>query len=233
MLLIDEARITPGTQSRRHGERRRPPASRLARLPIALAAAVLALAVLSGPAAARSADAYLMCGWQVEPRPQSVSVDPDLAAAGLSQADVRAAFEGWNRLFERHHGFPIFVVHYGDWWEADVLLTAHGWDRTWVQGACDPAYVRRGSNQSIVFVGARDAWRNRELLAHELGHALGLADHATAAQVTAGHVGVKPCDDYVGVMSYCAGPQTWFLDRDAAGTGLVLDGQLVRDFWRP
>ena len=27
--------------------------------------------------------------------------------------------------------------------------------------------------------------------------------------------------------------QTWFLDRDAAGTGLVLDGQLVRDFWRP
>ena len=113
-----------------------------------------------------------------------------------------------------------------------MLLTAHGWSETWVQSACDPGFVRRGSNHSIVFVGRNDAWRNRELIAHELGHALGLADHGNTSQRAAGHFGFKPCGAYIGVMSYCAGPQTWFLDLVLRGAAIVLDGDLVRDFWR-
>lgn len=202
---------------------------------VAVAAALTALAVIAGGGAVRLESAtadHLMCGWRVEPRPQRVSIDPDLSTAGVSYADVLAAFDAWNRLFERYHGFPIFVPHAGDWLDADILISAHGWSRTWVHGLCFSGYVQRGHNHSVVFLGREDAWRNRELLAHELGHALGFADHGTEAGHTDGHIGYKPCGTYVGVMSYCAGPQTWFLDYDA-GRGITLDGQLVRDYWQP
>ena len=80
-----------------------------------LAAALLLVSLAHVFATPRAAADDLMCGWQVEPRPQTVSIDPDLSAAGLTHADVFVAFDRWNRLFERYHGFPIFVPHHGEW----------------------------------------------------------------------------------------------------------------------
>lgn len=190
--------------------------------------------VAASPPTSRAATAdYLMCDWKVEARTQSVSIDPQLAGTGISYEDVLAAFDAWNALFERYYGFPIFAPHYGNWWEADVLIAANVYQRTWVHGRCYPGYVQRGNNHSIVFLGAQDAWRNREMLAHELGHALGLADHGPEASRTDGHIGYKGCDTYIGVMSYCTSPQSWFLDYDLAPYGFATDGQLVRDYWKP
>jgi hypothetical protein len=171
-----------------------------------------------------------MCGWKATPRPQTVSVDPWLEGTGITAADVLAAFEPWNQLFLKYHGFPIFVPHYGDWQTADILIAANVYPRTWVATTCTPGYVQRGNNHSILFLGYADAWRNRGMLSHELGHTLGLADHGAPAEHAGGHIGFVPCGTYTGVMSYCTGPQSWFLDYEVAG--LVLDGQLVRDyFW--
>jgi len=190
------------------------------------------MASRAAPSEAWTSD-YLMCGWKVEARPQTVSIDPDLSAAGLTYSDVLAAFQPWNALFEKYHGFAVFVPYSGNWWEADILLTAHGWSSTWVYGACSPGYTWRGNNHSIIFVGRDDAWRNRQMLTHELGHALGFADFGTGVAQASGHIGYKPCGAYFGVMSYCTGPQTWFLDYDLSGQGIVLDGQLVREYWQP
>ncbi len=173
---------------------------------------------------------YLMCGWQAPERTLTVSVDPNLASAGLSYDDVIAAFGRWNALYEKYYGFPIFTVYYGNWWEADILLTAHGTTRTWVDTKCEPNARFTGNNFAVVNLGSNDAWRNRDMVAHELGHALGFADFGSAP-ASEGHIGYKSCGNYIGVMSYCAGPQTWFMDQTISG--LVLDGQLVRDYWLP
>ena len=85
-------------------------------------------------------------------------------------------------------------------------------------------------SHSTIYLGLRDKWRNSTLIAHELGHALGFSDHGPAKDRVAGHFGYQPCSNYYGVMSYCSGPQTWFMDIDAPG--IYLDGQLVRDYWK-
>ncbi len=181
-------------------------------------------------AGATTAD-HLMCGWTVQQRPQTVSVDPDLSAAGLTYDDVLAAMGLWNNLFIEYYGFPIFVPYSGDGQEADVLMTAHGGNRSWVQGVCDPSFQQRGSNHTTIFLGSEDAWRNRQVLPHELGHALGFADHGSPSELDRGHIGFRPCGNYIGVMSYCASPQSWFLDSEVPG--FLVDGDLVRDYFNP
>ncbi len=173
---------------------------------------------------------HLMCGVAVEKQTQTVSIDPNLAGTGITHADVLTAFGQWNDLFTKYHGFPIFTVHRGNWWEADILLTARGSKRTWVANECISAFEQRGSNHTVVFIGINDSWRNRAILPHELGHALGLGDHGTAAQFSAGHIGIEPCSlSYIGVMSYCTSPQAWFLDIEVDGMGF--DGQLIKGYW--
>ena len=203
------------------------PALQLAGLTFLTVFGLFGLANLSPPQAAAH---HLMCGVTVEKHTQTVSIDPNLAGTGLTQADVLAAFSKWNNLFVKYHGFPIFTEHRGDWWEADVLLTAHGASRTWVANSCLPGFEQRGNNHSIVFIGTNDSWRNRVVLAHELGHALGLGDHGTAVQFSAGHVGIQPCSlSYIGVMSYCTSPQAWFLDINVHG--ITFDGRLIKEYW--
>jgi hypothetical protein len=206
--------------------------SSFARLARILAAALLALLVFAAlPGGARPAGAEaLMCGLKVEQRTQYVSIDPGIEAAGVSRDGVLAAFEAWNRLFLKYHGFPIFAEHTGDWWDADILVTAQGYSHTWVATACLAGFEQRGANHSVVYLGAEDAWRNSQMLAHELGHALGLADYGAPAEHAVGHHGFLPCSTgYIGVMSYCTGPQSWFLDLDIPG--VTVDGQVVARYW--
>jgi len=195
----------------------------------ALALTIGAFALAPTGSEAGTAD-HLMCGFKVAPRTQTVSIDPYLASAGVTYDDVVAAMAPWNNLYQRYHGFPIFAPHYGEWQDADILLTAQGSSRTWVHTSCAPGYVQRGNNHSIVFLGAQDAWRNQTMLSHELGHTLGFADHGNGDAST-GHIGYKPCGNYIGVMSYCTSPQSWFLDFNVAGS--LVDGQLIRDYWLP
>jgi hypothetical protein len=194
------------------------------------AAALIGIAGFAAdtPAADAASSRYLMCNWTAEHRTQTVYIDPGIARTGVSKAQVYAAFDSWNRLFVKYHGFPIFVEG-GTAATADVVIDAHTFAGTWVDGECNPKYRSLGQSHTTLYLGTKDTWRNAKMLAHELGHALGLADHGADAQHAAGHVGYKSCSNYYGVMSYCSGAQTWFLDF--VSKGLYLDGQLVRDYW--
>lgn len=173
---------------------------------------------------------HLMCDIAVEQRTQTVSIDPYLAGSGITRADILAALAQWNELFIKYHGFPIFAEHYGKWWEADILITAHGSNRTWVANECILGFEQRGNNHTVVFMGRSDFWRNQSILPHELGHALGFGDHGTPSQVSGGHFGIQPCSlSYIGVMSYCTSPQAWFLDIEV--DGISFDGRLVKGYW--
>jgi hypothetical protein len=198
-----------------------------------LGAIALTLAVVAGSpvshADAATSD-HLMCNYKADYRTQTVSIDPNLAAAGVTYDDVVASFAPWNNLFQEYHGFAIFAPYYGDWQDADILVTAQGSASTWVNTVCSSGYVQRGNNKAVVFLGANDAWRNKRMLSHELGHALGFADHG-AGDASTGHIGFKPCGNYIGVMSYCTSPQAWFMDASLAGS--LVDGQLVRDYYLP
>ena len=170
-----------------------------------------------------------MYDWKVAQRTQQVAIDPALAATGVSRADVLAAFASWNALSLKYHGIPLFAEFNGDPREADIRLTTGVYARTWVATPCTPGYEFSGANHSIIFLGPADDWRNSQLLPHELGHTLGLADYGAPAEHTPGHVGFQECGNYIGVMSYCTSPQSWFLDFVVQG--LVLDGQLVQRYW--
>lgn len=199
--------------------------------PIALAALSFGIMTSVSPSTTEAATSdHLMCGWKAAPRTQTVSIDPNLAAAGVTYDDVVASFGPWNNLFATYHGFAIFAPYGGNWWEADILITASGYDRTWVQGQCSPGFEQRGNNHTIVFLGSQDAWRNKTMLSHEVGHALGFADHG-AGDASTGHIGFKPCGNYIGVMSYCTSPQSWFIASPISG--LFVDAELVRDYWLP
>jgi hypothetical protein len=195
------------------------------------AALVALMTVLVGHFSPRVAQAEdLMCGWKVAPRTQTVWVAPDLTGSGVTSADVLAAFEPWNKLFVKYHGFPIFVEYRGDPSRADIVVTARGSERTWVRTPCSPGVVSQGATHTTVFLGPRDSWRNRDMLSHELGHTLGFADHGAESQHSEGHIGFQPCDNsYIGVMSYCTSRQSWFLDYQVSG--ITFDGGLVQRYW--
>jgi hypothetical protein len=207
-------------------------ASRTLILVIAVTAAAfsgIAGFIMPAPVAEAVSSKYLMCNWTVEERTQTVYIDPSIKRAGVSRADVLDAFESWNKLFVKYHGIPIFAEHEGSASTADIVIDAHSFDKTWVDGVCNRAYVSRGLSHTTVYLGTKDKARNADMIAHELGHALGLADHGADAQHAAGHIGYKACSNYYGVMSYCTSRQTWFMDIQTKG--LYLDGQLVRDYW--
>lgn len=195
-----------------------------------VALAVIAVAsTVSGPIELAEAAPPTMCGRLLEHRPYTVFIDTgDQAVTGMSQADALAGLEKWNSLFRKYHGFDIFVPYYGAWWEADVLVSSMGSATTWVNTPCAGGFVQRGNNQAIVFIGREDASRNALWFAHEMGHVLGISDFTSTP--SAGHIGAQPCGNYVGVMSYCSGTSSWFVDAEVPG--YTFDGQLVRDYWR-
>lgn len=174
----------------------------------------------------------MMCDEALVPygKTLSVSVDPDLSLAGLNLDDVRRGIDQWNAIWVAHHGFPIFAIHSGDWPDADVLVTAHGWSTTWVNTRCNSGYVQHGNNVAVVFVGSQSR-DNALWVTHELGHTLGLADYIPAPDGRS-YINPGSCDDgYIGIMSHCASPQTWLLDFDCL-PNYRCDGNLVADYYK-
>lgn len=122
--------------------------------------------------------------------------------------DLGAVIRPWNRLA----GWNLFRV-VGVAKRADVLFRPS--NSTWVR--CGPSYTE--AYQRCVIWSATSS---KKILRHELGHALGFADHVQAAvYARGGHVNPKVCDDpadssysrYSGVMSYCSWNsvhQAWF-----------------------
>lgn len=193
-----------------------------------LALALLALATYLLPLSAQAAPT--MCGEQPPRRTLMVSIDPDLSAVGLTRFDVLAAMQRWNGLWQKYHGFPAFAEHFGNWQDADILLTAHsGQATTWVATPCLSSFEVRGQNRAVIHLGPVDGWRNAEQIAHELGHTLGLPDWVPPGFSLANYSGPLTCGNYIGVISYCTSPQSWFLDQESPY--ITTDGQLIRDFY--
>ena len=143
---------------------------------------------------------HAMCGAPVGQ--QRVFIADNLP--GATKADVQSAMLAWNNLFAYFYGVDIFIEHTGPWYTADVLVTPET-GRTWVQARC------KGWWWTQVRLGTDDAWRNAEVLPHELGHALNLGDHIQANTPTQGYINPRTCpDNYWGVMSYCVSQQDWF-----------------------
>jgi hypothetical protein len=159
------------------------------------------------------ADHY-MCGNYQPAVPLTVSVDPNLEGSGVTSADVVAAFDRWNEAAGR----DIFIVHRGRWRDADVLLTNNGFRTTWVNTPCSNLnFNQRGNNRAVIFMGNDNAKTNLYWLTHELGHALGLADHTFGHVIVPAHINPAVCapwghplySAYRGVMSYCTSAQNW------------------------
>ena len=79
---------------------------RTAAAPVLAALLLTAVAASGAGPAAHANAADFMCDFRVQPRTQNVAISPDLAAAGVSYADVVAAFQPWNDLFMKYHGLP-------------------------------------------------------------------------------------------------------------------------------
>ena len=212
------------------------PASFFGSLRRGWAAPLLAIVVLAGIAASGTAptaqadSSVLMCGITVQPRTQNVAISSNLAAAGVTYADVVASFQPWNDLFTKYHGIAIFAEYTGNPQDADILVTADGSPRTWVETKCVSGF-NQGNLEAIVHLGYQDSWRNQTMMPHEMGHTLGFSDFGTTADLTSSHFNYRPCDgSYIGVMSYCTSPQAWFLDLGIPG--IKLDGDLVRTYWQ-
>ena len=192
--------------------------------PLALIGACIAGALLwallfLGVRAVLAAEPPLMCGSPVGQ--QRVFIADDLP--GLSRSDVLAAMSRWNDVFAYFYGVDIFVEHSGPWYTADVIVNGET-GRTWVQVKCSGWYWTQ------LHIGSDDAWRNREIIPHELGHALYLVDHIQSGSSTTGYLNPQfcPASGYTGAMSYCTSAQNWFQCYD----GIYGDCDLVWDYWR-
>ncbi len=192
---------------------------------------VAALIVMCAPSVAAAAP-YMGDACKLStPRTYTVSVDPDLAPAGLTHQDVETAMALWNEGFIREYGFAIFAPHFGNWQDADFLLTAHGYATTWVQTKCSAGYVQRGNNLAISFMGSEQAGQNRDWVTHELGHLLGFSDYVMPADNPARYLSPGACYDVASIMSYCwqRQPPSLICLNDPQW---VDDCTLIRNYWR-
>src|SRR5699024_2120485 len=110
-----------------------------------------------------------------------------------------------------YYGMPIFAPAAAGQ-AADIVITGTGYKQTWVDTRCSSSFKGAGAANAVIYLGPNDSWRNKDMLSHEIGHALGFADHGTDTNASTGHIGYKPCGNYVGVMSYCSSTQNWFMD---------------------
>lgn len=163
----------------------------------------------------------------------TVSIDPDMTRAGVSHEEVRQALGQWNYAFHDAHGYWILTEHFGEWQDADFLITDDGWTTTWVQTRCSPGYVQRGNNVAIAFIGRDDAAINRDWIAHEFGHLLGFSDWLRPSQQREGHIQPGTCGAYgvgpASIMSYCWSSSELICLGIA---GIEDDCTMIRDYWR-
>ena len=130
---------------------------------------------------------YVACGSGLT-LPRTVRI-----ADGVDKAVVRSGFSEWNNTYG-----TVFIEVAG---VADVDVVPS--QTTWVQMPCS-------NSHAVIHVGGDvdlHYW-----MAHEFGHALGLADHIRSYDDTAIYVnpGFCPEDGYVGIMSYCTPRELWF-----------------------
>lgn len=166
-------------------------------------------------------------------RTYTVSIDPDTTQAGVSFEDIRQALGEWNYMFYDAHGYWILTEHFGNWYEADFLITDDGWRTTWVLTKCAPGYVQRGNNIAIAFIGRDQASINKRWLVHEFGHLLGFSDWVLPQNIREGHINPGVCGGLgvgpASVMSYCWSTQTHICLGMA---GIADDCTMIRDYWR-
>jgi len=169
-------------------------------------------------AGCRVADAAPYMGdCKLAARTHTVSIDPVLGI------EVVNALNTWNDAFIAEYGFPVFAVHYGEWQEADVLITAHGDTQTWVNTRCKSNYVQRGNNLAVVHIGPE---LNPRWLTHEIGHVLGFADYIFPTTDPRGFDGYdicQPASAPISIMSYCWQQNPVVLLPD--------DYALIRNYW--
>jgi hypothetical protein len=124
-------------------------------------------------------------------RTLSVYVDP--SAYGY---DVAGPVDGWNWGSGAVSGQPIFR-----WWSGagtpDVVVVAQA-GPTWVWKTCSTcmAVVVLGWNYPTSF--------NQLWLGHELGHAIGFADHILPNTNPEGYINPGGQNGYVGIMNYAS-----------------------------
>lgn len=181
---------------------------------------VTAAMIFGGCKAAKAVAAPYMgdCKLAV-PRTYTVSIDP-----ALDYGLVSGAMNTWNAAFVAEYGFPVFATHYGDWWDADVLITAHGDPISWVNTRCKGNYVQRGNNLAVMNVGPDF---NSHWFTHELGHVLGFADYIFPTTDPRGFDGYgicQPASAPISIMSYCWQQEPVVLLPD--------DYALIRSYWR-
>lgn len=166
------------------------------------------------------------------PRTYTVSIDPELSPAFdpiLTQGDIVnfivEQMNDWNNAFTTEYGFPIFAVHYGEWQDADLLITAHGdQTRTWVQTRCNQGYVQRGNNLAIMHLASNFKGGNLAWMRHELGHFLGFSDYVPDGHDVRGYLSPGFCSQQalLSIMSYCTNS---FSLQDG-------DRTLIKSYWQ-
>lgn len=166
------------------------------------------------------------------PRTYTISIDPDLKPAFdpiLNQQDIlnfiSEQMTDWNLAFITEYGFPVFEVHYGNWQEADLLITAHGdQTRTWVETRCNGGFVQRGNNLAIMHLASNFQGGNLAWMRHELGHFLGFSDYVPDGQDVRGYLSPGYCSQQTqpSIMSYCT--NSFFLREG--------DHTLIRNYWK-
>lgn len=130
-----------------------------------------------------------------------------------TQLDVISGMHPWNELANKE----LFRLTQEKANAQVMVVDSSG--RTWVDVGC-------GNRISTIYVGQQDAYRNQQWLSHELGHTLGLPDYCDGCNEAQGYRDPQPCGKYIGVMSYCTSPQSWFLNFHI--DGYVTDYDLVR-----
>lgn len=166
-------------------------------LPTIIVMIAVMLALMSIKQAAAD---HLMYPNSAAKRTLSVYVDP--SAYGY---DIGSRVDAWNWVSGSVSGQPVFA-----WWNGqgspDVVITVST-GRTWVWKAC-------GSCYSVVVLGTANTFQHNEnWLLHELGHAIGFADHIQPGTNPEGYINPGGQNGYVGLMNYVY-DENWFYQHD-------------------
>ena len=129
---------------------------------------------------------HLMCG-QSPARTLTVYIEP-----GVDYPVVLAALDKWNEASGYVSGRPVFALWNGSG-NPDVRVQHLHY--TWVWYGCH--------GNSIVHWDNNPRW-----ITHELGHALGFADHVHSSTSLTGYINPGTQNGYDGIMNYASDVET-------------------------